>query len=226
MRTIFFDGWGFGCKGLSTLSSFFPGSFVISSDCEIDYTMLNYEEIHLAGWSVGGLRALKLYFMYPEKIRKITLISSTSNFIAGVRGREAALNLLKKRYSNPETRIKSCEDFYSSLLNEEAKFTTKPHIFPTMEDFLSTSSTLNSIKQIESLELLEERISAHELEKIKADVLVIHGLNDNLIPASHCNFILNHIPNATLIEIPDCGHLLPFTSLSLLNESIRNFLMS
>ena len=46
------------------------------------------------------------------------------------------------------------------------------------------------------------------LGKIQAPTLVIHGRNDSLFPMDHPRAISNEIPGATLLVLPDCGHLI------------------
>lgn len=44
------------------------------------------------------------------------------------------------------------------------------------------------------------------LPQITAPTLVIVGENDPLVPVTQSHLIAQHVPNATLLTIPDCGH--------------------
>lgn len=62
------------------------------------------------------------------------------------------------------------------------------------------------------------------LASIRARVLASAALDDALTPPKYGEFLAAHIPNASLVRIPDAGHLAPIEKPAEVNDAIRGFL--
>ncbi|MFA5951022.1 MAG: aminotransferase class III-fold pyridoxal phosphate-dependent enzyme [Hyphomicrobium sp.] len=73
-------------------------------------------------------------------------------------------------------------------------------------------------KVIEGFDLCER------LAEIRIPTLVVAGGRDQYTPPGHSKMIADRVPGATLIEVKDAGHLLPFTHFEIFNEEVLKFL--
>ncbi len=60
-----------------------------------------------------------------------------------------------------------------------------------------------------------------ELDRVKVDVTVVHGLNDPLIPPGVAVRLATWLPRAALYLVPGAAHALPLTHGSLLGKLVR-----
>ena len=71
------------------------------------------------------------------------------------------------------------------------------------------------------------------LHKINHKTLILFGENDGLIPNAYlhggctediANFAVEEMPNAKLLLVPECGHMLQFEKSDVANEAIIDFM--
>lgn len=62
------------------------------------------------------------------------------------------------------------------------------------------------------------------LPTVKVPVLVMHGLQDALIPPANAHLIASQIPQAKLIELPDASHWLMTDSTAACLQALRQHL--
>lgn len=63
-----------------------------------------------------------------------------------------------------------------------------------------------------------------QLMQIRQPVLLIVGEADSIVPESCAKAVIDGLPNAARIDIPDCGHYPQYTHAGLIAELIRQFL--
>jgi 3-oxoadipate enol-lactonase len=68
--------------------------------------------------------------------------------------------------------------------------------------------------------------STPTLPQIDRPTLILHGADDQLIPASEAEAMHAAIPNSRLQILPDAGHLLNLEQPEKFNEAVRQFLSS
>ena len=56
--------------------------------------------------------------------------------------------------------------------------------------------------------MLNASIKPFTMEKIKAPTLVIHAVDDTLVPLEHGHLTASRVPGAELLELPSGGHML------------------
>jgi pimeloyl-ACP methyl ester carboxylesterase len=64
------------------------------------------------------------------------------------------------------------------------------------------------------------------LPKIECPSLIIHGLDDQLIPIKEAESMNEQIPEANLVVLPEAGHLPNLEQPDKYNLAIRNFVLS
>lgn len=161
----------------------------------------------IAGHSLGGAVAQKVYLNHPKVVRGLVLIGT------GVRLRvlPQILEGLKER---PEETAKIVSKYaFSSekLADEFSKF------FAERSRVLLKDLTL-----CDRFDLLEK----YRNGEIRIDVptLIIVGEKDVLTPVKYSEFLNRHIQNSELVVVPEAGHMVMLEKPEELNRAIKEFL--
>jgi len=87
--TVFIPGWGFKADIWRYSNAYSTGDLLLNLPCVENIPINKVAEIlseeipndsAITGWSLGGLIAIKIATMFPEKVSSITLLSSTPSF--------------------------------------------------------------------------------------------------------------------------------------------------
>ena len=186
---------------------------------------LRIEQAVIMGASAGGPSTLQFALRHPEKCRAIILVSAI--------GHE---HPRFDWYQNLAFDLIFDIDFlYWGLITYlPLSFYTAFGIPPGVQATLtpaqrdSISYFLHSIVPISLRKsgTANDRIprSLHfPIEQIKTPVLVIHAKDDNIVPYSNAEYVIQRIPQAQLIALSSGGHLL-VGQYHLIKETITDFL--
>ena len=180
---------------------------------------LHLDSPHIIGQSMGGTIAQTIAFLYPDKISKLGVLTSSAKWRqAMLRGLQSLLTLRKNNL-----------DF--ELIFE----TTLPWIFG--EEFLNSEKTIEAFKQVllsnkypQSLEnqirqfkVLKEFDVEKQLKNIKAPTLIAYGVQDLIALPQESKKIARQIPQSTLVEF-DCAHGILLERPEQLTETLIRFL--
>jgi len=140
-------------------------------------TALNVDSAYVLGWSDGGINGLLMAMRHPEKVKKLAITGA---------------NLQPDSSAVDPAVIKEFMPHYLELKNEAREKKLKNN----------TDST-----QFKLFRLLMEQpnILPTDLHKISCPTLVIGGDHDIIRP-EHTLQIFQHIPDANLWILPNCGH--------------------
>jgi len=167
----------------------------------------------LAGWSLGGMRALQA--VADKKIHPagLILISSTARFCRdgsyepGVE--KVALRVMLHGLMAKRERV---------LMNffEQSGSPDENDVDSRIKDagVFSTDGLIEGLKQLDELDLREN------LHEIKIPVLIFHGAKDLIIPADAAKYMAKRIPKATVEIIDDAGHELAIHQADILAEHL------
>lgn len=170
---------------------------------------LNIDRAHIIGASMGGMIAQIVAAEYPERVKSLVSLMSTSGdpALPGPAARVLQALLRPRPRRDPERGIAQTTDFL--------RLVGSPG-FPTKESELRTKverAVRRSYhpdgwaRQLIAVQSAGSR--AHALRRIRAPTLVMHGANDPLIPAAAGRHTAANIPGARLKIIPGWGHDLP-----------------
>lgn len=171
--------------------------------------------LHLIGWSLGGMMALELAAKYPEKIKELTIISSTAKFIndknynAGIPA--SSLKWLKRQVNHNASTAQLA--FYQTMFSAKEK--AAADIFATREPMVKSTAAL-----LAGLEYLQYSDLRSLLSAITVKVKIIHGTADTICPLTAGIYLAEHLPNCELFTLPDCGHIPFLTENNLCNKII------
>jgi pimeloyl-ACP methyl ester carboxylesterase len=173
---------------------------------------------HIVGASMGGMIAQEFALQYPARVRSLLLACTTPGGPEAERPGPEVMAVLFSTGLSPEERARAIIPFIydSSTPRErvEEDLRVLSELYPIPEGFVA---------QIQAI-LAWEAFS--RLSQITAPTLVIHGMNDRLVPAANSDLIARRIPSAQLVKIPDASHIFFTDQPAKAHEALLSFLVS
>jgi pimeloyl-ACP methyl ester carboxylesterase len=164
---------------------------------------------HVLGLSMGGMIAQELVLNHAEKVSKVVLCSTSSQWSGGSKFVQASRNLPEtpsavpstmsleelSNYSRTLLALVCTEDFIESNLDFVEFFAQKTLMYPTSKT--AYSRQLNAQRKFNDYE---------RLRLIEAPTLVLHGRKDVLIHPENAAILARAIPNAQLVYFEKSAH--------------------
>jgi len=174
---------------------------------------LRFDGVIIAGHSMGGMIAQVFYLSYPEKVRALILVDTTSNDTGGRISFEDDLALI--RTSRFETLV---EQFFAPIFFAPG----------TSEDIINwvKSEVLKTPQHVveEGIKAMSEYDVTAQLSKIKVPTMIIHGDQDLAINVKMAKMLHEKISNSTLKIIMGAGHHAMLEKSNEFNNIILEFL--
>lgn len=168
------------------------------------------ERAVLCGWSLGGQIALELAIREPSKIERVVLTSTTPCFINHGDWAFGIESAALTRFA------RDLQADYASTLQRFLALQVRGTARGT-QTLRSLRRTLFS-RGMPAAHALETGLSIllnndlrPRVGAVSQPALVIHGGRDALCPREAGEWLAQHLPNARLALMPDCGHA-PFLS--------------
>jgi len=188
---------------------------------------LGIESAHVVGTSMGGMIAQLVAYHYPEKVRSLTsLMSSSGDRRLPGADRDVARQIF---FTKPPTHDR--EALIRHIVKSRSMIASPA--YPRSDEEwreIVVASLERSYhpegfgRQLSAVIADGDRVS--RLAKVRVPTLVIHGSDDPLVPVEHGVDTARHIPGARLEIIDGMGHDLPpllnQTLTSLIGEHARN----
>jgi pimeloyl-ACP methyl ester carboxylesterase len=169
---------------------------------------LDIRAAHIVGASMGGFIAQLVAINHPERVLSLTSIMSGpggTDMVAPTP--EGAAILMVSPPDSREERIEQAMSFRRVLVGSGDPF-DEAH-----EKARATRSVDRSYyppgvgRQL--LAILAAKSRLERLKEVKAPTLVIHGVDDVLVPVENGRLVADAVPGARLIEFEGMGHDLP-----------------
>ena len=164
---------------------------------------------HVVGVSAGGALAQLLALDFPERVRSLTLVS-TSIAVSSDRalppptaefGRFVATAAVD--WSDPESVIGYLVDYSRMLAGQERPFDEAAFRALASRDVGRASD----FRAAQNHDLLpDEGRPRQPLSSISSPTLVIHGTADPMFPIEHGEALAEEIPDARLLRLEGAGH--------------------
>jgi len=218
-RTISFDLRG--C-GLSDKPSSGYSVAIWMEDVRKLIDLLDLERPTVIGHGLGSHVALRLATEYPDVAGSLVLASAAPWFL-GKGGREGGF----------------AEDFFEDLKASwmknraqaemdlaDNKYFYKDPGDPTRYWCLSMAMQWPLAVFMELVETLPDIDHSAALPKITAPTLLVHGVHDEKNRYSGVNHLVENLPNAQLVTLPDCAHCPPLEDPQEFNRALLEFVGS
>jgi len=167
-------------------------------------------ECVLMGWSMGGIIAQQIALDYPEKVKKLVLLSCNAQFVA---------DSIWPWGINAEVL-----NTFSNNLRDDYKATLHRFLMLQARGGENTRETIREMKQrlfehgepdqqalLNGLQLLQNTSFIDSLNRLKLPTLIMQGRRDTLVPASSGSEMLKLLPDGQLCQFEYAAHA-PFVS--------------
>lgn len=153
---------------------------------------LNLENFFLLGHSFGGRVAIKFSILYPEKVKKLILVSS-----AGIKPRPD----FKTKIIFQLAKIGNAIFSPKPLARFKEKMRNLFYFLLRIKDYAKTRGIIR-----ETLKKIIEEDLLPLLSQINQETILIWGEKDKLVPIKYAQIFKEKIKNAKLNLLPKVGH--------------------
>jgi 3-oxoadipate enol-lactonase len=195
-RVISFDNRGAGRSAVP------PAPYSIATMASDAAAVLDAAGIgaaHLIGASMGGMIAQEFALQYPGRVLSLTLACTAPGGPEAQHPGPDVTEVLFRTGLSPEERAKAIVPFiFDSGTPQERiqqDLAVLSELYPIPEGFFA---------QLQAILAWE---AFGRLPQIEAPTLVIHGMNDRLVPVGNADLIAGRIPGAQLVKIPNASHI-------------------
>jgi 3-oxoadipate enol-lactonase len=162
---------------------------------------LEIKQADLVGHSLGAMIAIELAATDPDKVRSLTLVSTTAGFPQATRDAFFEIASAAGFGGTGSIADKLVELSFSPAFRE-----AQPKIVAAIKQGIKSSDAASiaaACRMVAKIEL-EPRLAA-----LKCPVQIIVGEDDVLTPPALAEALQNHLTQATLHRLSDCGHAAP-----------------
>ena len=212
-RTIAFDNRGAGRSDVP------PGPYAIStmaSDAAAVLDALGVETAHLVGASMGGMIAQEFALQYPKRVRSLVLACTAPGGPHAVQAEPEVIQMLFRREGSPKERAEAVVPFIYDVSTPRERID---------QDLEALSEWYpNSTGYMAQLQGILGWEAYSRLPQIAAPTMVIHGMNDRLVPPGNADLIATRVRVAKLVKFPNAGHILMSDQPEAVHQAILEFL--
>jgi pimeloyl-ACP methyl ester carboxylesterase len=176
------------------------------------------EPVVVCGLSMGGYISFSFLRRYPERVRGLILCATRAgaDSAEGRVGRDKSVQTALE--SGPEA---IAAGMLPKMLAPQT-YETKPELVERVKKIMESTSTAGIVGDL--LGMKERPDSIGLLGNIQVPTLILYGENDQIIPGSEAELMHTEIPNASLVSIPESGHLLNLEQPDAFNREVSMFL--
>lgn len=190
-----------------------------AKDLEELMNELGIRDAHLLGWSLGGIISLQFCLNFPERVKSLVLVGTTTRL------QPSAIALF-------EERAKLAETLGMHVLVEKTFHMTEQSFAPSVRE-----------KHPEKLRIFRTMLENHDKDRyaaiaralVKADLtdrlsdiqnptLIVVGQYDARTPLADSELMSMQMPHSLMKIIPDCGHFYPLEQPEIFSNIVRSFL--
>ena len=182
---------------------------------------LGIAKAHVVGASMGGMIVQLMAVNHPDKLLSMTSIMSTTGNPRLPRPKPEAMKALLDRAP-----ANASLDEVIPIGLRVARAIGSP-VYPAAEDRLRSRIASDyqrsfypqgAARQISAI--MDDGDRRKRLKKVRVPSLVIHGVDDPLVPVEGGRDTAAHIPGAKLLEVPGMGHDLPLELVETIADAI------
>ena len=169
---------------------------------------LHIESAHVVGASMGGMIAQRMAIHFPERVRTLTSIMSSSGNPGLPPGDPKVMGLLTSaRPTDAAAAIDFGVDVWRALHGPGFPFDEQRTRALVIESGQRSSHLLGQPRQM--LAIVTDGDRREALRRLTVPTLVLHGDADPLVPFAAGKDTADNIPGARLVTLAGMGHELP-----------------
>ncbi len=186
---------------------------------------LGFQGITVVGSSLGGLIALKLWELFPARIRRMVWVgclpkfSQSDDYPFGLRTEWIAK--LNRQIETDYPAI--LHIFFRSLFTRKERETPR---FQWLKQFRRSEGLPLKEALQAFLTILEKEDLREVFSKIRIPFGMMNGTDDYICSKEAANFLQRQLPRARVDFFENCGHFPFLTKPQEFNEALEEFLMS
>ena len=187
-----------------------PFECMVTDICDM-ITEKGLSDVHLVGWSLGGMVTLEVARRLRGDIKQLVLIGTAPKFI---KSEDFSVGMSKELLLKVQNRLDRSFDstlnwFYRFIFTaRERSAEGFKQILHMLGDFMNP---LYQEDMVEALNVLLDVDLRDSLAQINMPTLIIHGAKDPICPPKAATFLHENIKGSRLELIENCGHA-PFLS--------------
>ncbi len=194
---------------------------LLADDCYRLIKSLNIiKPVFVCGLSMGGYVTFALYRNHPDLFKGMILTSTraAADSQEGKANRDAGVTNVKERG------VGFIADGMLPKTVSPKTLSTNPTLVERIRGIM-TETSVNGV--MGALQGMRDRPdSTSLLSQISCPVLVVHGADDQIIPASEAKTMALQINGSRLVIIPEAGHLVNMEQPGQFNQAVREFISS
>lgn len=194
---------------------------------------LGIENAYVLGASMGGMIAQEFALSHPDKTRKVIFACTYAKPAPAVKAMASNLGPMLKQF-NPQDALKTADlsiegikknpmlsmlvetNFAPGFIDKEPeKFTRIMKL--TLEDMSPPDSFMAQ------MEACLNHDTTGRLKDLKVPAMVMHGVEDRLLPKTYGDELAELTPNAKYVTIPDTGHAFNWEAEDTFNNAVLEF---
>jgi len=217
-RCIRFDFKGHG-KSESTPNGYDLDS--LTEDIAELINLLDCKPCHFIGFSMGGMVALRMAIKYPELIKSLILIDTSSELEPTDKMLENKAMLIVVKYVGLKpiaSRVMSL--FFGKDFLKDPK---RSAIQKKWKNYFIANNRVGIVKAAKGV-LFRKSIS-NQISKINHPTKIMVGENDLLTDITKADILHSNIENSSLDIIPRAGHMSPVEEPDKVNDIIKEHLL-
>jgi 3-oxoadipate enol-lactonase len=184
--------------------------YTMSAGAEDVVALLDFlavEKVHVFGHSMGGMIGQHLALNHSERVRSLTLASTAPGGPANPNLFPPASDVLAQ-FGNPPSgdRAQDVRDGWAIGYTPTFIERERNLLEMLLEAKLAYPEPPPEARQGQLLALTQTHDVYERLAEIDCPTLILTGTEDILVPAQNSRIMAERIPNAQLIEYPDCAH--------------------
>jgi pimeloyl-ACP methyl ester carboxylesterase len=194
---------------------------LLAADCKRLLEEINIKQpILVCGLSMGGYVTMAMYRRYPQLFRGMILTSTRagSDSPEGKADRDVSIQTVLEHGS-----VHIADSMIQKIVSP-ATLSLKPELIEMIHGIMAKTSVQGIVGALQGM---KDRLDSTELlSQIRCPVLIVHGIDDQLIPIKEAEIMHQHIDNSHLVLIDEAGHLPNLEQPERFNQAIRDFMLS
>lgn len=201
MSTLILSGWTQSAEPLAALA---PGArmFDYSDFSSIERCfpgLAQFRETkHVIAWSMGGQLALRAIAIGALAPKHLTLIATPYRFVGEDGMGAETFRLFRESYAKDAARTKT--RFHALVAKGDAR---QSEVVRQLQHHEDVENTERWLPWLDALGLNDA--TTEPLAKTP-QTLIIHGMNDQIVPHAQGEFLARYLPKATLSSWAEVGH--------------------